>query len=231
VRRISVEMVTERARLAISRKRAGVACAVVGLAAAGGGLAFGAIPGPGGQIDACFTKSGGTLRVIDATTTRCSSKEQSLAWSVQGPQGAQGPKGDPGEKGATGDPGPSDAIVTRQDANVTLGANFDPITTTNLPAGSWVVSATANALGGGSFACRLTAGDQDLDIASDSRVRGTPDSLEASHVSLQGWVTAAAGHAVQLQCRNGGPEATLIKSTVTAIKVGSLTVNDDPADI
>src|SRR5207342_1942867 len=57
-------------------------------------------------------KSGGSLRVIDATVTNCKAGETSIDWNhqgqpgvpgAQGPQGATGPKGDTGAKG---DPGP-----------------------------------------------------------------------------------------------------------------------------
>ena len=35
----------------------------------------------------------GSLRVIDASVTKCGSKETALAWNVQGPAGPQGPQG------------------------------------------------------------------------------------------------------------------------------------------
>lgn len=81
--------------------------AAVGVMAAVG-VAYSAIPSDG-VISGCYTKSGGTLRVIDATTGTCSSKETSLAWNVQGPKGdsgPQGPKGDSGPQGPKGETGP-----------------------------------------------------------------------------------------------------------------------------
>ncbi len=69
-----------------------------------GGVAYATIP-TDGVISACYTKSGGALRVIDSTTGSCSSKETSLAWNVagaRGPQGATGPAGPAGPAGATG---------------------------------------------------------------------------------------------------------------------------------
>ena len=36
------------------------------------------------MIDACYSKSGGALRVIDGTVTKCGKSETSLAWNVQG---------------------------------------------------------------------------------------------------------------------------------------------------
>ena len=55
-------------------------------------------------IDACYTKSGGSLRVIDSTVTKCARNETSLAWNVQG---VQGPKGDTGGIGPQGPAGPA----------------------------------------------------------------------------------------------------------------------------
>ena len=57
------------------------------LALVAGGVAYATIPS-NNVIDACYTRSGGTLRVIDATVTNCKASETSLAWNVQGVQGA-----------------------------------------------------------------------------------------------------------------------------------------------
>ena len=85
----------------IRRKQAGVLAgvSVAGLLVAG--VAFAAIP-TGGVISSCYTKSGGALRIVDATTTACKSGETSLAWNQTGPQGATGPHGLQGPQGATG---------------------------------------------------------------------------------------------------------------------------------
>jgi len=80
----------------------------------GGAVAFGAIPGTGGQIDACVLKVGGVLRAVDTEKgEHCSQAlERPLSWNVAGQPGPAGPKGDPGAAGnagpagPTGDPGP-----------------------------------------------------------------------------------------------------------------------------
>ena len=75
----------------------------------GGGVALATIPGGDGVIHSCYAKSGGALRVIDASVTNCKSTETSLDWNMtgaQGPAGPQGPKGDPGPQGPKGDAGP-----------------------------------------------------------------------------------------------------------------------------
>lgn len=74
------------------------AVVAVGLA----GTAYATIPGGDGVIHACYAKSGGTLRVIDASVTSCKSGETALNWNQQG---VPGPKGDPGEPGPPGPQG------------------------------------------------------------------------------------------------------------------------------
>jgi hypothetical protein len=94
----------------LSKKLVSVVVVIVAVVA--GSAAYAAIPDAGGVIHGCYVKSGGSLRVIDATVTNCKSGETSLDWNQngqpglpgpQGPQGATGPKGDTGAKG---DPGP-----------------------------------------------------------------------------------------------------------------------------
>ena len=89
----------------VTRRRTIGAAAVVGLLAVGG-VAYATIP-TNGVISGCYMKSGGSLRVIDATTGKCSAKETSLNWNVQGAPGPQGPAGASGAKGDAGPAGPA----------------------------------------------------------------------------------------------------------------------------
>jgi hypothetical protein len=66
------------------------------------GTAYATIPAEDGVIHGCYAKSGGTLRVIDASVTTCKSGETALSWSQHG---VPGPTGDPGEQGEPGAPG------------------------------------------------------------------------------------------------------------------------------
>jgi hypothetical protein len=78
------------------------------VAASLAGTAYATIPGGDGVIHGCYMKSGGTLRVIDASVTKCKSTETSLDWSqrgLPGPQGDPGPAGPQGEQGEPGAPG------------------------------------------------------------------------------------------------------------------------------
>jgi len=63
------------------------------------GIAYAAIPGPGGVIRGCYISSGGQLRVID--TGSCRSGETPLSWNAQGPSGPSGASGASGPPGAS----------------------------------------------------------------------------------------------------------------------------------
>jgi hypothetical protein len=92
-------------RSTFSRARARIFAIAVAVFAVGG-VAYATIPNAG-VISGCYLKSGGTLRVIDATTAKCSSKETALNWNVQGATGATGPTGPTGPDGPTGPGGPA----------------------------------------------------------------------------------------------------------------------------
>ena len=72
------------------------------------GAAEASIPASGGVISACFAKSDGSVRIIDAAKASCKNGETLINWNQagqmgpQGPQGIQGLKGDKGATGATG---------------------------------------------------------------------------------------------------------------------------------
>jgi hypothetical protein len=80
-----------------------VIAAAVGLVAAG--ISYATIPDSSGVIHGCYQKSGGTLRVIDATVTTCAKTETELDWSQTGPPGPAGPQGPVGPAGPAGKDG------------------------------------------------------------------------------------------------------------------------------
>jgi len=136
--------------------RISVAVLIAGVAAAG--IAFATIPDAGGH--ACYSKSGGILRVIDDAVTNCSAKETSLNWNRMGPmgpmgpagpQGAQGPIGPAGLTGVAGPEGPAGAAGPAGPAGIssaTFGfgpvidldmGNYTLVATKKLPEGSWAI--------------------------------------------------------------------------------------------
>jgi hypothetical protein len=94
-----------------------LAYAAVGALAAtalAGGIAVAAIPGEGGTVQACYTKTTGALRVIDPEKgqTCHPSKELALSWGQAGPKGDPGSAGAPGAKGDKGDAGADGRSIT-----------------------------------------------------------------------------------------------------------------------
>lgn len=149
----------------LARRRRVAALAVAGTVLVAG-AASAAIPS-NNVIDACYTRSGGSLRVIDGTVTKCAKNETALAWNVQG---IQGPKGDTGETGATGPQGPAgptgpqgptgatgpqgpagptgpagpsvNGRLTYVDIHSFAGATFEKVLATTVPQGMYAFTAT-----------------------------------------------------------------------------------------
>jgi hypothetical protein len=71
------------------------------------GAVYASIPSPEGEITGCYSRSGGSLRVIDASVTNCKQAESKLVWSTQGEPGPAGPAGPTGPQGDPGAPGPA----------------------------------------------------------------------------------------------------------------------------
>jgi hypothetical protein len=67
------------------------------------GVAAGAIPDSGGTINACYTKTGGILRVVDTDKNQhcISAVENQISWGQRGPQGEPGPAGTTGQDAKT----------------------------------------------------------------------------------------------------------------------------------
>ena len=114
---------TREGRRRLRRPSTYEAAAIATAALAFGGVADATIPS-NGVISGCYTKSGGNLRVIDATTGSCSSKETSLNWNVAGQQGPAGPAGPAGATGATGPAGPAGIsgyeLVTKESTSISF---------------------------------------------------------------------------------------------------------------
>jgi hypothetical protein len=114
------------------------------------GAAYATIPGSDGVIHACYAKSGGALRVIDASVTNCKAGETSLNWDQQGQPGPKGDPGEPGppgpqgEQGEPGAPGGLSGYEVRGNA-IAVPAGQRLTATVSCPAGKKV-------LGGGFFA-------------------------------------------------------------------------------
>ena len=111
-----------------------------GVAAAGAlavsATALASIPGSDGAIHACYTKSGGALRVVDLDKDACGPKETLLGWNTQG---LEGPAGTPGAPGLSG---LEVVMATSDSSSATLAA-----VTASCPAGKHVLGGGAVASG------------------------------------------------------------------------------------
>ena len=185
---------------------AAAAGAIVATALAGG-VAWAAIPGPGGVIQGCYKENNGPLRVVDVGSD-CGPSELALSWNQVGPQGpsgppgAQGPSGEQGPSGAdgpSGPPGPAGTALAyaRVRANGTIDHDSGNISVVNAADGQYcigvtggtvhaaVVSLDAQANVGGSvqagvFAYSLCPGAQD-DIAVFTRTHGQDGLLPGTN--------------------------------------------------
>ena len=136
------------------RLRAALLSGLVLVAVVAGGIAWATIP-ENGVYTGCYLKSGGTLRVIDASQ-KCKTTETRITWNQQGQPGEPGQRGEQGEQGP---PGPT-AITQNKDwcggdgcpnmlhfTNADVGVQHQLLTLQKPPGGYWdkaVVVATIN---------------------------------------------------------------------------------------
>ena len=100
------------------------------IVAAGVGIAMAAIPDASGVITACYMKSGGTLRVIDPSVTKCRTSETMLQWSQNGEQPGQVP-------GALTQTDVYQTSDTDEPLHMTNKGEWYTVSTIHKPAGGW----------------------------------------------------------------------------------------------
>jgi len=229
--------------------------AVAGAAALAlaGGVAYATIPS-NNVIDTCYQRSGGALRVIDGTVTNCSKNETALAWNVQGPKGDKGdtgdtgPQGPPGPQGVPGPAGPqgpqgppgpqgpagpagSAVRITFKPSYLFTGPNFEKILSTNLPEGTYALTARAQLsgtfiLGPGQWlvACELRDGATLLGGAEAGEAMPEQSALPSETLAVIGVATVpAGGKEISLWCRNMGSSIGTLGTygaDLMSIKVG-----------
>ena len=183
------------------------------------GIAYATIP-TNNVIDACYTRSGGSLRVIDATVTKCGKTETSLAWNVQGPagpQGAVGPAGPAGPAGANGvSTGFAGSLAERLEIDTATQAGAVVISKT-VSAGKYVVTTRMRVHSSGftSAHCWIP-GDRGVALLG-----GDADDL---HMTLTSGITHAGG-AIELRCTKGASLQSNVfveEASFTGIQVDTL---------
>jgi hypothetical protein len=197
-------------------------------------IAFASIPSDG-VIYSCYSKSGGSLRIIDGTVTQCKSGETSLNFNQTGPQGPQGlqgvqgpigpagPQGSQGIQGLTGSagaPGSTGPAGASGISEVWTAGNHqllnDPISV-NVPAGSYVINSKTSGVNADSdpqvLACSLSTGDDGYAI-----VPPAGDDVGFGSISLQDTAVFNAPATITLNCSGYSidvfPKLTVIKVNI-----------------
>jgi hypothetical protein len=111
-------------RILRSRPSPAMVVASLALVVALGGVAFASIPGRGGVIKGCYSKSTGSLRVIDSKKSCSKKRERTLSWNQQGIRGLQGIQGPQGIQGLAGQNGKTGADATKLFAWVSNKGEF-----------------------------------------------------------------------------------------------------------
>jgi hypothetical protein len=197
-----------------------------------GGAAYAVIPS-NNVIDACYTRSGGALRVIDATVTKCGKSETALAWNVQGPKGdlgpqgpagpagPQGPQGVAGPAGPTGPAGPAGTSKAYAAAKTTLtdiGSTSQVIVSESLEPGNYALFASVALLNAHGSTVAASGG---CTIPGDSRAGNMLEGGDTDSISLTS-ATTHSGGAIELRCTEIVGDAEVLNASLTAIKVDSL---------
>lgn len=210
--------------------RIAAATAVIFVAAAGVAYATGASLTSSGSVQACANETNGNLRAV-SDASQCRRHEESLSWSVVGPQGAVGPTGAQGPVGPTGPRGPSEAWETyRFESTVAVDGSTDEIARIPaLPAGKYVVTGKVNvdnALGGsGAVDCSIVFGGwYDLGISDIGTAGG---QVTRATIAATFGASVAEGTPAVMTCRriNGSGNLRASLGEIVVTKVESLTQN------
>lgn len=200
-------------------RRATLAALVMALAITG--IASATIP-TDGVISGCYSRSGGALRVIDATVTKCGKSETSLAWNVQGPVGPQGDAGPIGPTGPAGANGVSAGFAgTLEDSleiDTATQAGIVVISKT-AQAGKYVLTARLHVSSNGftSAHCWIP-GDRTYVSFGDAGVGGE------EQLTLTSGVTHAGG-AIEVRCTKGASlqsDFSVIDASFSGVQVNTL---------
>jgi hypothetical protein len=231
------------------RKRIALLVAALALLAIIPGVAYATIPNDG-VINACYTKSGGTLHVIDASVRNCSKGQTSLSWDAEGtpgpqgpvgeqgatgPQGPVGPQGPEGPQGATGPQGPAGPAGTTTLYNAVAGpqdlSGPTELAKVFLLTGSYLVQATGSVSDPSNDAgevCSLMTGSTALQTEYVDTF-GTLGSISVSKryastaFALSDAVTLSSDAFVYVQCSSDDdPNASAGDVDLSALPVGSV---------
>lgn len=223
------------------RPSPGTLIALLALVVASGGVAYAAIPSAGGVIHGCISGTG-SLRVVDKDAgDACRASETALTFNQTGPPGPPGEDGEDGDDGedgfdgldgADGDedslqPRGASEAVTAPDGPVSAWRpRFAAQRSVALPAGRWVITATAvannNKPGAATFDCRLRADGKVIDSISNIPLAAHRKAGEREAFTLNGAARLSDADSAELQCRSAAP-GDIRSASITAMRVESIT--------
>ena len=144
------------------------------------------------------------------------------------PAGPRGAKGPAGPQGAPGDPAAVQGFGARATSNFSLDYYDVPVVSKNLPAGKYVLSATAEVQSAGNPTTGYMGGIAVVDCYipgyhTDSYYLSPNGTYVAESESLSlNSVVDHPGGAVALKCSRTWNNARVTEAALTAVKVGSL---------
>ncbi len=161
-----------------------------------------------------------TVRSRDIKDHSVKRKDLAKGALVPGPAGPQGPPGQSGLPGAWVETG-ADRILSPENDRVVA-------TTLVLPAGSYLVTATAavvdpfdNAPMGGNVACSIRTGGGQM-LAESVLTAAEPSNTSTGLIHLEVGHVAAVGTTLELFCLQGIGNVGVMRPTLTALAVGAL---------
>ena len=191
--------------------------AVLALIVALGGVGYAASVLPKNSVGTKQLKKNSVVskKVKDFSLLAKDFKKGQIPAGPQGPAGAQGPQG---PAGATGARGPSSAYRFDKASDPLLLTNSfaEVVTTTTLPAGSYVLMSRANIAAGGAVSTVLCS------IENDAAQNFTITASRLVPLAQVATVTLPAPGTVTLRCLKQSGTATVYQASITAIQVESL---------
>lgn len=225
-----------------ARAAASIAIGAVIGGSVAGGIAYATTPDAAGVIHTCYSKLGGSLRVLNSG--RCNALETALDWNQAGPPGpagapgpagrdgtdgapgAPGAPGTPGAPGPKGDPGGlTDSYAQAGSTPVDLGADRVTIASKAVPAGNYVVLVSGEALANFDVPLALVTcvvSGPDGVLAQRRIGLSGDDGSSISAVSIEAQASLPAGGTVSFACQSSRSAGTSVSGSLIALSVGAL---------
>lgn len=202
-----------------------------------GVIVYAGIPDANGVIHGCYKRNSGAVRVIDSDVEECNQdSEMRIQWNQTGPQGPEGPVGPAGPQGPQGPTGPQGPVGTPGISAATfvfitgnpvrIGSDFTQVLSKNLPAGNWVVVATAKVM---EFDANVEIKGCRCELRNGANAIGgsgwdafiNPGQWSGGwSLSMNGGAALPSGGVVSLWCRTFGPSGDVETAQMMIMQVG-----------